>query len=208
MPTVRSCLVSFVDSEGIEHSIRVPAESLYEAAIEAMAAFRRGAFAEMTFGSATPLRIRVKAPEEEHTSSVGKVLSGRWRKKSERAGEEESVEGAAEEVRRRVQRLSSNGTFFEVHLIVDNYATHKHHKVRTWLTQRPRYRTPQHVQLLVVAQSGLTLVCVDHAACDSPWLIPQRQGTDREKIDPLVRHYNRSHKPSVWTATARFRPAY
>ena len=75
MPTVRSCLVSFVDSEGIEHSIRVPAESLYEAAIEAMAAFRRGAFAEMTFGPATPLRIRVKAPEEEHTISVGKVLS-------------------------------------------------------------------------------------------------------------------------------------
>jgi len=75
VPTVRSCLVSFVDSEGIEHSIRVPAESLYEAAIEAMAAFRRGAFAEMTFGSATPLRIRVKAPEEEHTISVGKVLS-------------------------------------------------------------------------------------------------------------------------------------
>ena len=75
MPTVRSCLVSFVDSEGIEHSIQVPAESLYEAAIEAMAAFRRGAFAEMTFGSATPLRIRVKAPEEEHTISVGKVLS-------------------------------------------------------------------------------------------------------------------------------------
>ena len=75
MPTVRSCLVSFVDSEGIEHSIRVPAESLYEAANEAMAAFRRGAFAEMTFGSATPLRIRVKAPEEEHTISVGKVLS-------------------------------------------------------------------------------------------------------------------------------------
>jgi hypothetical protein len=54
VPNVRSCLVSFTDTEGIEHSIRVPAESLYEAAIEAMAAFRRGAFAEMTFGSATP----------------------------------------------------------------------------------------------------------------------------------------------------------
>src|ERR1700676_3560309 len=75
VPTVRSCLVSFVDSEGIEHSIRVPAESLYEAAIEAMAAFRRGAFAEMTVGSATRLTIRVKAPEEEHIVSVGKVLS-------------------------------------------------------------------------------------------------------------------------------------
>lgn len=28
---------------------------------------------------------------------------------------------------------------FDVHLIVDNYATHIHAKVRTWLAQRPRY---------------------------------------------------------------------
>ena len=28
---------------------------------------------------------------------------------------------------------------FDVHLIVDNYATHKHPKVRTGLAQRPRY---------------------------------------------------------------------
>jgi hypothetical protein len=51
VPNVRSCLVSFTDTEGIEHSIRVPAESLYEAAVEAMAASRRGAFAAMTFGT-------------------------------------------------------------------------------------------------------------------------------------------------------------
>ena len=75
MPNFRSCLVSFTDAEGIEHSIRVPAESLYEAAIEAMAAFRRGAFAEMTFGAARQLKIRVRAPEEEHTVTVGKVMS-------------------------------------------------------------------------------------------------------------------------------------
>ena len=75
MSNVRSCLVSFTDTEGIEHSIRVPAESLYEAAIEAMAAFRRGVFAEMTFGQATQLRIRVRAPEEEHVVTVGKVMS-------------------------------------------------------------------------------------------------------------------------------------
>jgi hypothetical protein len=59
VPTVRSCLVSFTDAQGIEHSIRVPAESLYEAAIEAMAAFRRGTFAEVPFGLATRLTIRV-----------------------------------------------------------------------------------------------------------------------------------------------------
>jgi hypothetical protein len=44
---VRSCLISFTDSEGIEHSILVPAESLFEAAIEAMAAFRQSVLAEM-----------------------------------------------------------------------------------------------------------------------------------------------------------------
>ncbi len=27
----------------------------------------------------------------------------------------------------------------DVHLIVDNYATHKHAKVRSWLAQRPRF---------------------------------------------------------------------
>ena len=70
-----SCLVSFTDSEGIEHSVRVPAESLYEAAVEAMAVFRRSVLAEMPLGPATRLTIRVKAPEEEHTISVAKVLS-------------------------------------------------------------------------------------------------------------------------------------
>ena len=72
---VRSYLVSFTDSEDIEHSVRVPAESLYEAAVEAMAAFRHSVLAEMPLGPGTRLTIRVKVPEEEHTISVGKVLS-------------------------------------------------------------------------------------------------------------------------------------
>jgi hypothetical protein len=70
-----SCLVSFTDPDGIEHSVRVPAESVYEAAVEAIAAFRRGVLAEMPFGPNTRLTIRVKAPEEQHTISIGKVLS-------------------------------------------------------------------------------------------------------------------------------------
>jgi len=62
-------------SEGIEHSVPVPAESLYEAAIEAMAAFQHSVLDEMPLGPGTRLTIRVKAPEEEHTISVSKVLS-------------------------------------------------------------------------------------------------------------------------------------
>jgi hypothetical protein len=60
-----SCLVSFTDSEGIEHSIRVPAERLFEAAIEAMAAFKQSLLAEMPLAPGTRLTIRVKEPEEE-----------------------------------------------------------------------------------------------------------------------------------------------
>ena len=74
MPS-RSCCVSFTDSEGIEHSVRVPAESLYEAALEAIAAFRRSVLAEMPLGPATRLTISEMAPEEEHTVTIAKVLS-------------------------------------------------------------------------------------------------------------------------------------
>ena len=65
---------------------------------------------------------------------------------------------------------------------MDNYATHKHHKVAHLADGAAKIPDSTHVHLLVVAQSG---VCVDHAASDSPSLIPQGQGTGREKIDPL-----------------------
>jgi len=70
-----SCLVSFTDSEGIEHSVRVPAESLYEATVEAIAVFRRGVLADMPLGPATRPTIQVKAQEEEHTVTIAKVLA-------------------------------------------------------------------------------------------------------------------------------------
>lgn len=89
----------------------------------------------------------------------------------------------------------------EVHLIVDNYATHKHPKVRHWLAQRPRY----HLHYTPTYSSWLNQV--------ERWfgLITQRairRGSFRsvkdlvEKIDTFVQHYNRSHRPFVWTATA------
>lgn len=89
----------------------------------------------------------------------------------------------------------------DVHLIVDNYATHKHPKVRTWLAQRPRY----HVHYTPTYSSWLNQV--------ERWfsLITQRairRGSFRsvkdlvQKIDTFVQHYNRSSRPFVWTATA------
>src|SRR5216684_2042084 len=89
----------------------------------------------------------------------------------------------------------------DVHLIVDNYSTHKHRKVRTWLAQRPRY----HIHYTPTYSSWLNQV--------ERWfgLITQRairRGSFSsvkdlvEKIDAFVQHYNRSHRPFVWTATA------
>ena len=59
---LRYCLVFFTDPQGIEHSVRVPAESLYEAAIEAMAASGHSVLSETPLGPATRLTIRVKVP--------------------------------------------------------------------------------------------------------------------------------------------------
>ena len=89
----------------------------------------------------------------------------------------------------------------DVHLIVDNYATHKHPKVRTWLAQRPRY----HIHYTPTYSSWLNQV--------ERWfgLITQRairRGSFRsvkeliDKIDAFVKNYNRSSLPFAWTATA------
>ena len=88
----------------------------------------------------------------------------------------------------------------DVHLIVDNYATHKHSKVRTWLAQRPRYQihyTPTYSSWLNQVERWFGLI-TQRAI---------RRGSFRsvkelvEKIDAFVQHYNRSHRPFIWTAT-------
>jgi hypothetical protein len=73
VPTTRSCSVSFTDTEGITHAVEVSASSLFEAAVIAMTEFRRHGFADSTFGPATTLNVRVKAPEASHVVSIGKV---------------------------------------------------------------------------------------------------------------------------------------
>jgi len=89
----------------------------------------------------------------------------------------------------------------DVHLIVDNYATHKHPKVRRWLAQRPRY----HVHYTPSYASWLNQVEI--------WfhLITQRairRGSFRSvkdlvaKIGAFVSRYNARSQPFVWTATA------
>jgi putative transposase len=89
----------------------------------------------------------------------------------------------------------------DVHLIVDNYATHKHTTVRRWLAARPRF----HVHYTPTYSSWLNQVEI--------WfnIITQRairRGTFRSvrdliaKIERFVQAYNRRCRPFMWTATA------
>jgi hypothetical protein len=73
----RTCVVSFVDSGGIRHSVEVAAESLYEAAALAVNEFRQHPWVDdLEPGAVTPLSISVKMPTTIHEgqhSAIGKV---------------------------------------------------------------------------------------------------------------------------------------
>jgi transposase len=88
-----------------------------------------------------------------------------------------------------------------VHLVLDNYATHKHPTVRAWLARRPRYHlhfTPTYGSWL--NQVELWFGLITRRAI--------RRGSFRtvrdliRRIDTFVARYNRTAAPFVWTATA------
>jgi len=89
----------------------------------------------------------------------------------------------------------------DVHPIVDNQATHKHRKVRTWLAQRPRYQvhyTPTYSSWLHQVERWFALITRRAIRRDSFRSVRELV----EKIDSFVEHYNRSQGPFAWTATA------
>lgn len=90
----------------------------------------------------------------------------------------------------------------DLHLIVDNYATHKHPNVRTWLTKHPRF----HFHFTPTSSSWLNLV--------ERWFrdITEkriRRGVFRsvpdliQSIEEYIAHNNAHPRPFVWTASAR-----
>lgn len=63
------CIVSFVDLDGLRHSVEVQAEGLYEASVLALAAFKKHDFAP---GGMTQLEVEVRS-SITHTVTVQKV---------------------------------------------------------------------------------------------------------------------------------------
>lgn len=89
----------------------------------------------------------------------------------------------------------------DIHLVVDNYATHKHPKVRNWLAARPRY----HVHYTPTYSSWLNQVeiwfkIITQKAIRRGSFRSVRQLTN--KIESFVKNYNTKTKPFMWTATA------
>jgi putative transposase len=90
---------------------------------------------------------------------------------------------------------------FDVHVIVDNYSTHKHPRVKRWVAVRPRF----HVHFTPTYASWLNQVEIWFRRITQQAI---RRGTFRSvkelkaKIDRFVQTSNASARPFVWTATA------
>ena len=100
---------------------------------------------------------------------------------------------------RRIQREVPRG--LQVHLILDNYATHSHPDVQAWLAKHPRF----HLHFTPTSSSWLNLV--------ERWF---RNLTDKRlrrgsfnsvadliaAIEEYLTIHNEDPKPFVWTATS------
>jgi len=89
----------------------------------------------------------------------------------------------------------------DVHLVLDNYATHKHQKVKSWLAKRPRFHlhfTPTYASWLNQVERWFGLITQQAI----------RRGSHRNvrelvnSIDNFVERHNANAAPFVWTATA------
>lgn len=89
----------------------------------------------------------------------------------------------------------------EVHLILDNYGTHKTAAIRNWLVKRPRF----HVHFTPTSASWINLVERWFATLTEKQI---RRGSHRSvrQLETAIRSYleitNQSPKPFIWTKTA------
>ena len=89
----------------------------------------------------------------------------------------------------------------DVHLIVDNYATHKHAKVKAWLARRPRYTlhyTPTYASWINQVERWFGLITQQAIRRGSFSSVKELT----RKINTFVEHYNAQASPFAWVATA------
>ena len=90
----------------------------------------------------------------------------------------------------------------ELHLIVDNYATHKHPRVKAWLKRHPRF----HVHFTPTASSWLNLVERWFRELTEKRIRRGTFGSVAELIDAImtyIEQHNENSKAFVWTASVQ-----
>ena len=105
------------------------------------------------------------------------------------------------EFRKFLDTIDRNVPDLDVHLILDNYGTHKTALIRRWLAKRPRY----HLHFTPTSASWLNLVERWFALLTEKQL---RRGVHRStrELEAAIRRYldetNQHPKPFIWTKTA------
>jgi transposase len=88
-----------------------------------------------------------------------------------------------------------------VHLIADNYATHKHPKVKAWLARHPRFHmhfTPTSASWLNQVERFFGLITEDRIRCGVFNSVSELEAAIQQYLD----QHNTDPKPFVWTASA------
>lgn len=88
----------------------------------------------------------------------------------------------------------------DIHLVIDNYATHKHPKVRNWLAARPRYQvhfTPTSASWLNQVEIWFNIITQKAIRRGSFSSVRELI----ERIKAFTEGYNPQAHPFIWTAT-------
>ena len=88
-----------------------------------------------------------------------------------------------------------------LHLIADNYATHKHPAVQTWLAKHPRFNmhfTPTSASWLNMVERFFRDITVNRLRRGVFTSVPELV----KAIDEYVAHHNTNPKPFIWTKSA------
>jgi transposase len=89
----------------------------------------------------------------------------------------------------------------ELHLIADNYATHKHPEVKAWLAKHPRFHmhfTPTSASWLNMVERFFRDLSENQLRRSAFSSVPDLVST----IEQYVEKHNRDPKPFIWTAKA------
>jgi len=88
-----------------------------------------------------------------------------------------------------------------LHLICDNYATHKHSKVKKWLAKHPRFHihfTPTSASWLNMVERFFRSISTDRLERGVFRSVPELIAA----IEEYIAAHNRNPKPFIWTAKA------